>query len=221
MGTKFKLIFEGEPDLELDKFQRSLPSIFRVERENDGIYVTVESSLTEDKLCQDQIDRELDRHFFLTCVRIKAEMVRKTVSQELHAKVTIHGYLPRDIHPQKWNNKLPLQLRLWSIAMASTQMVLKLILLFQIIELDYPNPGDYPEYIDPTKPPHPITECKFIRHLVAHAGDVSKKQLKLYCKYIGVRDKMFDITDEHYYGIIASKVPLMQAESKKVIEKQL
>jgi hypothetical protein len=32
---------------------------------------------------------------------------------------------------------------------------------------------------------------------------------------------MLDITDEHYYGIIASKVPLMQAESKKVIEKQL
>jgi hypothetical protein len=198
MGTKFKLIFEGKPDLELDKFQRSLPSIFRVEGENDGIYVTVESSLTEDKLCQDQIDRELDRHFFLTCVKIKAEMVRKTVSNELHLKVTIHGYLPKNIHPQKWNDKLPLQLRLWSIAMDSTQIVLKLILLFQIIELSYPQKSDYPEYTDPTKPPHPLTECKCIRHLVAHAGTVSHAQLKNYCEYIGVGDKMLDITDEHY-----------------------
>lgn len=224
MGTEFKLLFEGKPDLEIDKFRRSLPPDFRVAKKDDGIYVTIESVLSEDERCQYLIDRELDRHFFLTCVRIRAEMVRSRVTVFLTGRYRIHSSLPDDIHPQGWNYELPIQLRLWSIAADSSEVRTKLIILFQIIELAYPRGGDhpaYPAYTRSTQPPHPLAECKFIRDLVAHSGDVSKPQLKLYCAYLGLPEVMLDITDPHYYKIIASKAPLMEAEAKKVIEKAL
>ena len=75
VATEFKLIFEGKSDLKIDKFQQSLPSDFRIAERDDGIYVTIESTFPDDEQCQYLIDRELDRHFFLTNVRIQAEMV--------------------------------------------------------------------------------------------------------------------------------------------------
>lgn len=76
MATEFKLIFKGKPDLKIDKFQQSLSPDFLVTERDDGIYVTIESASPEDERCQYLIDRELDRHFFLTNVRIQGEMVR-------------------------------------------------------------------------------------------------------------------------------------------------
>lgn len=221
MATEFKLLFEGKPDLEIDKFQRSLPPDFRVAKRDDGIYVTIKSARTEEQRCQYLIDRELDRHFFLTCVRIRAEMVRTRVTSTLTARNRIHGSLPDDIRPQNWNYELPIQLRLWSIAADSTEIQTKLILLFQIIELTYPERSQYPEYTDSTKAPQPLTECKFVRNLVAHSGRVSSSQLNLYCSYIGFPNVMMDITDPNHYKIIASKVPLMETEAKNVIAKAL
>lgn len=136
-------------------------------------------------------------------------------------RYSIHGPLPKNIRPQNWNYELPIQLRLWSLAADSNDALMKLILLFQIIELAYPAKSSYPDYSDPTKAPDPLTECKFIRHLVAHSGDVCSPQLKLYCEYLRLPGVMLDITDPAYYKILASKVPLMEAEAKKVIEKAL
>jgi hypothetical protein len=75
--------------------------------------------------------------------------------------------------------------------------------------------------LDPTRAPEPLTECRFIRHLVAHSGDVTLPQLKKYCIYLGFPEVMLDITDSHYYDVIGSKVTLMEVEAKKVIEKAL
>jgi len=223
MATKFKLLFEGKPDLEIDRFQRSLPPEFRVWKRDDGIYVTIELAVAEDQRCQYLIDRELDRHFFLTCVKIQAEMVRTKVTSSFTAKYRIHGSLHDDIHPQNWNYELPIQFRLRSIAADNTEIQTKLILLFQIIEIAYPLRigRHYPEYSDATKAPHPLTECKFIRDLVAHSGNVTGNQLKLYCKHIGWPEKMMDITNRNHYRIMASKVPLMEREAKNVIAKEL
>lgn len=224
MKTTFKLLFEGNPDIEIKKFQSSLPPSFLVREKNDGIYVEIESNSEEDDRCQRLIDRELDRHFFLTCVKIRAEMIRKRVTSSLSMSYRIHGSLPDDIQPQKWNYELPIQLRLWSIADDHNDILTKLLLLFQIIELSYPdtnNPRSYPIYNNSTSPPVPRTECKFIRHLIAHSGDVKTEQLKHYCEYLNLPEVMLDITDQGYYEIIASKLPLMQQEAKKVIEESL
>jgi len=222
MATEFKLLFEEKPDLEIDKFRATLPPSFRVGKRDDGIYVTIKSALAGDARCQYLIDRELDRHFFLTCVRIRAEMVHTKVTSSLTVKYRIHSSLPDDVRPQNWNYQLAIQLRLWSIANDSTEVMTKLILLFQIIELTYPlYKGYYPKYTNSAKAPHALTECKFIRHLVAHSGDVTKVDLKKYCAYLGIPAVMFDITDPHCCNIITSKVALMEEEAKKVIEKAL
>ena len=146
MKTRFKLIFEGEPDLDLALFRKSIPEVFQVTEENDGIYVGIESTTPEDKSCQFLLERELDRHFFLTAVKIEASMICSRVKRSIKLQWRIHGGLPKDIAPQKWNYELPIQLRLWSIAVDSNEMLLKVILFFQIIELSYPNKSDYPMY---------------------------------------------------------------------------
>jgi len=217
--TEFKLIFEGnQPTLKIDKFQQSLPAGFQVIKKDDGIYVAIKSANVEDQQSQYLIDRELDRHFFLTNVKIKAAMIRKVVSTCFTSRWRIQEPLRDDIWPQNWNYSLAVQLRLWSIAVDSADVMVKIILLFQIIELASPQ---FQPYTDPTQAPDPLTECKFIRHLVAHAGDVDRPQLKLYCEYIGMPPVMMDITDPDYYKIIASKVSLVQGEAKKIIESAL
>lgn len=222
MATEFKLLFEGEPDLDVSKFQQSLPSDFKVEKRNDGIYITVKSKMPEDKQCQYHVDRELDRHFFLTYVKMRAEMVRRSVFVDFKERYSIHGSLADDIKPQNWTYDLAIQLRLWGIAAYTYDVQTKLLLLFQIIELTHPlNSSDYPVYNDLSIAPCPLTECKLIRHLVAHAGEASGRELKLYCEYLGLPSLMLDITDPYYNNIIASKVELMEREAKKVIENAL
>ena len=222
MKTKFKLIFEGKPDLELDKFKQSLPENFHVITDKEEIYVEIESLQDEDEECQYIIDRELDRVFFLTCVKIKAEMVRKIITSTLTVSYRIHGDLPQNIGPQNWNNSLPIQLRLWSVAIDHNDILTKLLLYFQIIELEYPTNSDhYPKYDDFQNLPHPLTECKFVRHLIVHSGEVSDPRLNKYCEYLGVPSVMLDITNSNYYGKIKSKLPLLEAEAKKVIENAL
>lgn len=219
---KLKLIFESrEPDLDKDAFQRSLPANFKLKEENDGIYIYVESDVTADEQLESLVNRELDRHFFLTCVKIKAEIVKSRVTAELVFKYRIHGSLPANIRPQRWNYKLPIQLRLWALAVDSSNMLAKVILLFQIIELAFPDSSQYPEYKDSSTAPHPLTECKFVRHLVAHAGDVSGQKLKLYCNYLGLPERMFDPTDISYMELIKSKLNLLETQAKDVISKSL
>lgn len=205
MKTVFKLQFEGEPAIDLSKFQSSLPHAFLVREKNDGVYVEIESDLKEDDRCQRLIDRELDRHFFLTCVKIKANMIKKKITFSLCLRNRIHGSLPDDIQPQNWNYELPIQLRLWSVAVDHNDVLTQLLLLFQIIELSYPdtnNPQFYPRYNNSTSPPASRTECKFVRHLIVHSGDVTTTQLKNYCEYLNFPEVMLDITDQEYYEII-------------------
>jgi hypothetical protein len=161
----------------------------------------------------------LDRHFFLTCVKIKAEMMTKIVGIEEEFRFRIHGELPRDIKPQKWNYELPIQLRLWSIAVdLHNEFRLQILYYYHIIELAYPDKASFPDYTDHTIAPHPLTECKFLRHLIAHAGEVTGSQLKQYCKYLDIPEVMFDLTDRMYESILLSKVKLLEDQARKAIE---
>lgn len=221
--TKFKLGFEtDEPDINLKIFQKSLPSTFQAYEENGAIYISIETVVDEDENAKYLVERELDRHFFLTCVKITAEMVRKKVQLSLDSWNRIHGDLQEDIEPQKWSYELPIMLKLWSMAIdLHSEFRLQILYYFHIIELAYPSRDSYPVYTDPTTPPYPLTECKFIRHLVAHAGDVSRSQLRLYCKYLDIPEVMFDVTDRRYQSILLNKVKLLEEQAKKAIEKNL
>ncbi len=148
-------------------------------------------------------------------------MIRTRISSNYNICYRIHGHLPADIKPQRWSYNLTVQLRLWSVAVDHTDSLTKLILLFQIIEIAYPDTNDnnhYPVYEDHAVAPHPLSECKFIRHLITHSGDVKSKQLLKYCKYIGVPGVMLDITDNDYCQLITSKLLLMQKEAENIIK---
>ena len=221
--TTFKLIFETEvPDIDIDKFQKSLPKFITVYKKNDEIYVDVETTQEEDQNAQYLVERELDRVFFLTCVKIKAGMIKKTVCMFLDQPCRIHGDLPSDITPQNWSYELPIMLKLWSMAIdLRNEFILQILYYFQIIELAYPRKESYPEYSNPEIAPHPLTECKLIRHLIAHSGEVYGSQLKFYCEHIGLPEVMHDITDGMYKSILMGKVKLLENQAKKAIEIQL
>lgn len=221
--TKFKLLFEtNEPDIDIEKFKKSLPSNFNVIEEGNEIYISLGISIDEDDNSKYLIERELDRYFFITNVKITAEIVKKQLTSSLANWSRIHGDLPDDIQPQKWNYELPIMLKLWSMAIdLHNEFRLQILYYFHIIELAYPKDTSYPEYKDHTQPPHPLTECKFIRHLVAHAGDVKKPQLKNYCKYLDIPGVMFDLTDRRYQSILLEKVHLLEEQAKKAIENNL
>lgn len=222
METKFKLIFETDkPDLEIPLFRKSLPRGFEVTAENDGLYISVNSNEPEDAKCQFLVDRELDRYFFLTCVKVKASMVRKQVFALHTAKWRTHGSLSEEIGPQKWSYELAIQLRLWSVAVDTSDVMLQTILFYQIIELAYPERKYFPKYNDATEPPNPLTECKLLRDLVAHSGEVTTKQLKKYCEYLNIPELMHDPTDFQHLAIFRSKVGLLEFEAKCAIEKLL
>jgi hypothetical protein len=131
MPTKFKLIFESdEPDIDLPRFWKSLPRTLEITEEQDGIYVTVPSNENEDKKRQYLINRELDRHFFLTCVKIKAAMVKRRVTASFTSRYRIHGRLDPDIEPQSWNYDLSVQLRLWALVDEAEDLIVKVILFY-------------------------------------------------------------------------------------------
>ena len=221
--TKFKLIFETEePDINMSRFQRSLPDNFNTYYEGKDIYIDVETKVEEDVNAKYLVERELDRHFFLTCVKIKAVMIKKSLCMSLDMPYRIHGDLPSDIIPQVWKYELPIMLKLWAMAIdLRNDFILQILYYYHIIELAYPLKESFPPYTDPTAPPHPLTECKFIRHLVAHAGEISSKQLILYCEYIGLPEVMFDITDDLYRSVLLSKVNLLESQAKIAIERSL
>lgn len=222
MHTKFKLLFDSSPpDINLTQFNSSLPIKMEVIEEIDGIYLKVESESAEDEKCQYLIDRELDRHRFLTAVKIKSEMVKQAVTTSLGVSRTIHNELPDNISPQVWSKNLATQFRLWNLASDSEDNMLKVILYYQIIELKYISKNDFPKYTDSTSAPSVISEAKFIRHLVAHSGEVNGVELKNYCEYIGIPELMFDPTDIGHTEIIRKKLPLLEAEAKKVISDAL
>ncbi len=221
MNTKFKLIFKNDKsDVDITKFGESLPLYFDVIEEGDEIYITIESKNGESEECQYLINRELDRHFFLTSVRVHAEMVRSIVTASLKVSWDIQNHLPENIAPQSWNYDLPIQLKLWSVAIGAEDISLKVILFYQIIELAYPD-QNFPKYNGSSIELDPLTECKFLRDLAAHAGEVDKKQLQRYCEYLKTPGLMIDRTDPDNVSILSRKLDLLQAQAKKIISKSI
>lgn len=227
MKTKFKLYFESDPpDIDKALFIQSLPDNFELTQEENTFYISILSNESEDRKCQFFIDRELDRHFFLTSVKIEAKMVKaKGLISASHASTwRAHNGLNENIAPQQWNYELPLQLRLWSMAIDSNQILLKVIFYFQIIELSYPDPNNihhYPKYLDIKSAPAPLTECKMLRNLAVHSGNKLKTQQKSYCDYLKIPQKLYDPTDPIYTHIFEKKLILLETEAKKAIEKSL
>jgi hypothetical protein len=218
MYTLFKLIPEAkEFDFDVVAVNRSLPSSMQMEERSDGIYVVVDTPVEEDEVAQQHVQRELDRIFFLTCVRARAEMCRRTVCADFKFSYRIHGTLPADLEPQNWSPILALQLRLWDVAADIVDPPTQLLIFYQIIELSYPKPADYPAYTDASSAPHPRTEAKLLRHLVSHAGHPTQPQTQKYLQFLGLGPVMANRSDPAWLQVISEKVKHVRQEAYVVI----
>lgn len=216
--TTFTLRYEGTTlDVDRSLFQAMLPPSMQVVEQNGATTLAVQTTREEDAESQLQVDRELDRLFFLTGVRCKAEMHRRRVTAVFHFKVPVHGSIPAGTPPQTWTNILGLQFRLWALASEAEDPIFRILLLYQIVELSNPDSSVYPKYLDKSQPPHPLKECLLLRHLVAHAGDVRNPELLIYCEHLGVPAVMLDRTDERYVALLSSKARFVEEQARAVL----
>ena len=116
MPTRYCLVPKSQRvDVDLAIFQSALPPSIVLEEERGAVYATVDSTESEDSDTQPLIDRELDRLFFMTSVRLRAEMCRKTVTATLKGSWSLtKAYLEflglplvmsNRVHPQ-WVEKI-------------------------------------------------------------------------------------------------------------------
>lgn len=224
MPTVFKLLSDCLPlDLDRRLLQSSLAASMKVQDRDDGTYVVVDHDGDEEsENAQRGLNRELDRIFFLTSVRVTAELANGPVSSTLSLSWNVHGHLPATIEPQCWTPELALQLRLWRIAADATDPPFKILLLFQIVELSYPDTNkeeQYPTYTHSSCSPHPRTEAKLLRNLVAHAGKPTRKQTENYLKYLGLPSVLSDRTNAAFLRAVSAKVSHIEEVARQIIER--
>jgi hypothetical protein len=226
-----KYVFEITKDSLLDDnlLRKSLPDFFELEKES-GVHffkIDVDQVKTEEQACY-FAQRECDRIHFLTGLQIACdykyiETPNRQFFYSTSAAVSdvLYSLLPDNIKPQKWSNKLAMQLSLWQMANSETLLLTtRISLFFQIIDLIKPaaNPVNYPEYTDSDSAPVKMTECKLLRNLVTRQGDMKNPQLINYCKYLGYRTRLPDVSDEEFLRILKSKLPLLRGEAKRMIK---
>ena len=224
MPTRYCLVPKSQRvDVDLAIFQSALPPSIVLEEERGAVYATVDSTESEDSDTQPLIDRELDRLFFMTSVRLRAEMCRKTVTATLKGSWSLHGSLPVGVRPQIWSQKLALQMRLWALAEDVEEISLKVLLLYQIIELsphkthhtaanlDY----DDPLWLDPR------TEAKLLRNIVAHADDKPLRQTKAYLEFLGLPLVMSNRVHPQWVEKITKRVDILKKEAWQVLQRAL
>jgi hypothetical protein len=220
MTTSFRLVPENNSvDLDLTQLQSALPASMRVEEHPGGVYVLVASAGPEDEQAQIEIDRELDRVYLLTCVVLQAQMVRRSVTATFSVGYRVHGKLPLGIGPANWSAKLALQLRIWRLASEAKDPTLRLLLYFQIIEIEYPETSDraaYPPYTDFTLPPHPRTEAKLLRHLVAHATQ-PLRETGLYLQYLGLPPQLSNHSHPEWNRMISAGVKSVEQQARELL----
>ncbi|MCG3115995.1 MAG: hypothetical protein LLH30_09980 [Candidatus Manganitrophus sp. SA1] len=220
MPTTYRIVPEGTSiDLDLDRFQATLPASMQLDQRSDGLYVAIDSVEQEDETTQPFIERELDRVFFLTCVRLRAEMCRRTVTSTLQFSYRIHGRLPGCKGPQDWTDTLALQLKLWSLAANATDFTLRVLLYFQIIELSYPQTNDknaYPFYEDESKSPHPRTEAKLLRHLVVHAGE-PRSETERYLRHLGLPPVLSNLTHPQWRDVVDKRLQFVESQAREIL----
>lgn len=221
MPTIFRLTHEGPTaDVDVDAFRLTMPQEIAIEQRDDALYAAVASTESEDSSTQSLIDRELDRLFFLTSVRLRAEMCRRKITTSLKCSYRIHGKIPEGTAPLNWTDKLELQFKLWSIAADTTDSMIRVLMLFQIIELSYPDSNDriaYPPYTDESVPPPPRTEAKLLRHLIAHAGNAKPETAK-YLRFLGLPERLSNHTHRDWNRKLSDRLPVIEMQARELLQ---
>lgn len=190
-NPKFKLSFDGV-DLErnfenfrpeFDIFKKILPEHFKVTIVNNNIFLEILEKTNEKLpfLYIQEVERELDRYFLLTEVIVNAEQISGRM--EKYSCLTVSAYLrvPDNVRKQEWDDTATLVFKLWRMAYEyRNEYKIRILVLYQIIELlEY----KIPQYSNHEHHPSIFSECKILRHLVAHSGKVTG-EVKKYLTYL-------------------------------------
>ena len=216
----------------------AIPESFSFEEEDKQLLLVVnlEKKLTDDEV-RSMVQRECDRVAFLTGDRMKPTLVdiecdngRHTISDTRGARTKGFRPLPTGVGRQDWhcNPNLALQLRLWDLAqLPHLPIAAKILLLFQIVEVTYPDTTgskDYPDYRNSACVPHPRTEAKLLRHIAVHGKMKSvRPQLERYRQHLGIpvasvaSAVSHDPTDSSLIRVLHDRVRVVREEAEKII----
>lgn len=235
MNAKFLLSFELDDGSEffppvLEKFKKLLPDHFKVTTENNNVYLEIIDVKYNDLSYEQKIERELDRWFFLTTTKVAAEIIGQRIEKEFCFKIGAEQSFPNDIGKQEWDAILALQLRLWLMADECNELNFKILLLYQIIEL---SGCDFDKYTNPNVPPSEITECKLLRHLIAHSSLDSNREIGFYIKHLEVNGLIDGSTfksliksghaglaNSKLIGILHMKLPIVEKQARIKIQER-
>lgn len=196
----------GLPDLDLTLFQKAVGTEFCVAKDGNNIIVKVPANGLDGFSAHDRIDRELDRLYFLTHVRLWAEQVGNRVASSLEASYEIHDSLPKGIRPIAWSRALMLQLKLWRLASSQTDQIFRVLLLYQVLELGQEKPD---------------TEYRCLRNIVVHSGKAGSDETKEYCSRYGLSEDMGDRNNAKLLAHIADKLPMLEREARRTIMRSM
>lgn len=221
-------------NLDAAQLIKILPDNCTIEQ-NDNTYLIIEhASGTNENDSFFFLQREVDRLFFLTGINIKYEL--DTIENNdgsfigisgLKCMLTAVAQLPENIDRQQWGtDDIAVHLRLWSLAFSpNLPLSAKVNLLFQIIEIEYPDTSDnavYPNYNDRANPPAPKTEAKLLRHLMSHGkGPIANNSLRQYCSFLGISPEMHNPIDHNFIIGVNKRLPILVDEARRIIDNKI
>ena len=231
---KFKYRIKDMGNLNAAQLIKILPGNCTIEQ-NDNTYLIIERDPgTTENDSFFFLQREVDRLFFLTGINIKYELDTienndgfSTGISGLKCMLTAIAQLPENIDRQQWGtNDISVLLRLWSLAFSpNLPLAAKINLLFQIIEIEYPDTSDnavYPNYHDPANPPDPKTEAKLLRHLMSHGnGPIANNSLRQYCIFLGISPEMHNPIDPNFIFGVNKRLSILIDEARKIIDDKI
>jgi len=231
---KFRFKLFNFEHITCEEIQRILPQNFILEQKDKDIFLTInaDDEIDENK-AKFLLDRELDRIFFLSGKKIESSLTlveypdgRKRTTVTIKYDINAIQKIPEEIAPQQWANNIDVQLKLWVLAHTyNIPLAAKINLLFQIIEIEYPNIRDqsiYPLYNDSTIVPNPMTEAKLLRHIVSHGkSPIKNDQLRKYCDFLELSPEMHDPSNAQFIDVINRRLPIITRLAKEIIEAKL
>lgn len=232
---KFKYKISNFGHITIENIFNIFPKNISIDDNNGNIFLIFEHDPgTTENDAYFCLQRETDRVFFLTGINIQYDLVSienddgsLTAFSDLQTIVNAVAKLPHNINRQQWaSDDVSVHLRLWFLAFSPhLPLAAKVNLLFQIIEIEYPDTGDnsiYPAYDDSNIPPDSKTESKLLRHLMSHGNTpIGSPQLREYCIFLGISPEMHNPTNPQFISRVNSRLSVLKDEALRTIDEKI
>ncbi len=219
---------------ESNQAPKIFPDNFKLNIKDDKVSLIIRTENVLDSEVFIEVQRECDRIFFLTGEQLDPHFQWKKdgdgithCTKDIKCDFRTVKRIPDNIANQQWDLSLAVQLRLWQLAkLPDLPVNVKINLLFQIIEITFPDRTEqtnYPKYTDSNASPDPKTESFLLRDLVSHGTEVRIKNddLKKYCKFLKVKETFYDPVDIDFKKAVEGRFKIVEEEARRVISERI